>query len=650
MSINKPLFFKRTILIILVGLTLVVYAKDYKWHTTGRLWERMEDSGINSRAIWPAGYGFQDNGADFGHWIAVKNMTDRDGNQQAFYVAEGGAYAFDEDEYNMPVYVKRYKRSAPPVIMVDGEDRTETFQESDDDYVDPDLPSDEMIESKWHTGAGVTIIRRSYAWAEKNHQDYIILDYTLINTGEMDGDEDNGIEQQQTLQDLYFVLHSNLRIGQAGEDLYPVHLTARDDWAEYYGSEAGDSLKILYMFDGQSLKKGGEAYDPAPSDGRLLAPQYVGYGLLHADTSPQDRTHWAEQPHGAQWRFYADPPSHGNSATHQDMYEYASAHNYMRMANEDDPTDVPTKYIAMSVGPYQLAFGDTIHIVMVEAAGGISQALCQEVGAKWKAGEYSNAQKDAIASTGEDSLHQAVYNAQYSYDNGYVVPQAPPAPDLEVNSGPGQVELRWSDVSTVSDPVTGINDFSGYRIYRAEGTADQDFTMIYECGGNSGNPVQNEYIDQDVRRGFAYFYYVTAFDDGSQNNNGLNPGQSLESSPFANRTDLAVHPTRRSEQDSDKITVIPNPYNLNSVNLFAGEKNKVLFVNLPPVCTIRIFTLSGDLVRTIEHTDNTGDEPWDLVTSSNQLVSSGLYIYHVEGVNSSGDKLESVIGKFSIVR
>ncbi len=633
---------------MLLFTTAILFARDYKWHNTGRLWERMEDSGVDSRAIWPAGYGFQDNGADLGHWIAVKNFTDRDGNQQAYYVAEGGAYAYDETAYNIPLYIKRFRRNAPPQITVDGEDRTETYSEKEDDFVDPNLISDEMIESKWHTGAGVTITRKSYAWSQKNHQDYIILDYTLVNTGEMNSID--GVDQQQTLQEMYFVFQSNFRIGQAGEDLYPVHLTARDDWAEYYGSEPGDSLKLLYMFDGRSGSKGGEAYDPAPSDGRLLAPQYLGIGLLHADKSAQDRSNWDEQPHGAQWRLYADPPSLGNGSTYAELYEYASSNKYMRKADENDPTDVPTKYIAMSVGPYTMAFGDTIHIVLVEAAGGISMKLCQEVGAKWKSGELSTAQKDAIASTGADSLHKNVYNALWNYNHGYEVPQAPPAPDIEVESGPGKATIRWSDVSGIPDPVTGVNDFAGYRVYRAEGTDEQDFTLIYECGGNTGNPVVTEYVDENVKRGFAYFYYVVAFDDGSQNTWGLNPGQPLESSSFANRTDLAVHPVRRAEQTTQNIRVVPNPYNFKSVNLFANEPNKVLFVNLPPMCTIRIFSLSGDLIRTLEHTNGTGDESWDLVTSSNQLVSSGLYIYHVEGKDSQGNKLDNIIGKFSIVR
>jgi hypothetical protein len=119
---------------------------------------------------------------------------------------------------------------------------------------------------------------------------------------------------------------------------------------------------------------------------------------------------------------------------------------------------------------------------------------------------------------------------------------------------------------------------------------------------------------------------------------------------FENRTTVAAHPVRVPEPNAKSVRVIPNPYNYNSVNLYQGERDKVLFVNLPPIATIRIYTLSGDLVRTIEHTDLSGDEPWDLVTSYNQLVRSGLYVYHVEGKDETGNSVGDYVGKIVIVR
>ncbi|MBT7900046.1 MAG: hypothetical protein HN601_03770, partial [Candidatus Marinimicrobia bacterium] len=64
-----------------------------------------------------------------------------------------------------------------------------------------------------------------------------------------------------------------------------------------------------------------------------------------------------------------------------------------------------------------------------------------------------------------------------------------------------------------------------------------------------------------------------------------------------------------------------------------------------PVCTIRIFTERGDLVDTIEHSDGSGDEAWNSITSSRQLIVSGLYIAHFD----MGDQ-GSAIRKFTVIR
>ena len=83
-----------------------------------------------------------------------------------------------------------------------------------------------------------------------------------------------------------------------------------------------------------------------------------------------------------------------------------------------------------------------------------------------------------------------------------------------------------------------------------------------------------------------------------------------------------------------------------------------MFYNIPPFCTIRIYTERGDLIKTIKHDDGSGDEAWDLATSSDQLVVSGLYIAHIEASEDwldqktviMNNKGESVIKKFVVIR
>jgi hypothetical protein len=100
----------------------------------------------------------------------------------------------------------------------------------------------------------------------------------------------------------------------------------------------------------------------------------------------------------------------------------------------------------------------------------------------------------------------------------------------------------------------------------------------------------------------------------------------------------------------------------------------VEFVNLPSQCTIRIYTLSGNLVNVLNHiginrqgwgdyTDfdrlqagtgeptvyggydnHHGTEPWNLQNRFGQTVASGLYLYHV-----TDQRGEEFTGKFYVV-
>jgi flagellar hook assembly protein FlgD len=99
------------------------------------------------------------------------------------------------------------------------------------------------------------------------------------------------------------------------------------------------------------------------------------------------------------------------------------------------------------------------------------------------------------------------------------------------------------------------------------------------------------------------------------------------------------------------VRVVPNPATVAAGGLgFAGTPNKILFVNLPIKCTLRIYTETGDLVKTIQHY-GTADHEWDQRTDDNQYVTSGIYILAVtecEGLN--GESLDNQFVKFVLVR
>jgi hypothetical protein len=81
----------------------------------------------------------------------------------------------------------------------------------------------------------------------------------------------------------------------------------------------------------------------------------------------------------------------------------------------------------------------------------------------------------------------------------------------------------------------------------------------------------------------------------------------------------------------DDINVFPNPYfahNKAEDNFFTQF---VTFNNLPEDnCVIRVFSLAGTLVATIDHTNGTPFERWYLLNDEELPVASGMYIIHVE--------------------
>ena len=104
----------------------------------------------------------------------------------------------------------------------------------------------------------------------------------------------------------------------------------------------------------------------------------------------------------------------------------------------------------------------------------------------------------------------------------------------------------------------------------------------------------------------------------------------------------------------DDIYVVPDPYVAVNVlepkqpaALTGRGERRVEFVNLPQRCTIRIFTVSGKLVKTIKHDVDfkKGREPWDLLTKDGIEVAYGIYFYHVDA-GKNGEK----IGRFAVIK
>ena len=114
----------------------------------------------------------------------------------------------------------------------------------------------------------------------------------------------------------------------------------------------------------------------------------------------------------------------------------------------------------------------------------------------------------------------------------------------------------------------------------------------------------------------------------------------------------------RVNKDSAKtelndIAVVPNPYVVAASweprHVFTSGRGprKLDFINLPSECTIKIFTLSGYLVDTIEHQSGfeSGAASWDLLSKDGLEIAYGIYIYHIDAPG-----IGETTGKFAVIK
>ncbi|GIV27684.1 MAG: hypothetical protein KatS3mg027_1498 [Bacteroidia bacterium] len=113
----------------------------------------------------------------------------------------------------------------------------------------------------------------------------------------------------------------------------------------------------------------------------------------------------------------------------------------------------------------------------------------------------------------------------------------------------------------------------------------------------------------------------------------------------------------------DIIRVVPNPYY--GYSTYEGNRleTKVKITNLPSDCIVKIYTLNGTLIRTLNRNmENMEDQftytndfkqakwlpyiEWDLKNQNGILVSSGMYIIHIESPKFG----EKIIKWFGIMR
>lgn len=299
-------------------------------------------------------------------------------------------------------------------------------------------------------------------------------------------------------------------------------------------------------------------------------------------------------------------------------------------------------------------------------------------------------------------------------NQGIRLPATPPSPPLHVTVGFRRVTLnwRWTPEDTLRgwrfpdpeqnwdstnqvardypyritnpppgyDSARGGRNFSAYRVWRSEHPGsppgalppDESYTLLKQFDDprddfeyNTG--LEYTFIDSNLVRGKVYVYAVTSRSIPNRAYVTVGdttypvPVEPLESAKAVNAKRIELPFAVSTELN--KVSVVPNPYRTDrDYTLESGgfeglsgewDENKrvIKFINLPEECTIRIFSLAGDLIRTVHHDGrdpstgfSRGDASVPLVSESNRALASGVYLFTVES------KLGTQTGKFVIIR
>jgi len=768
---------KKLLILLLVFFSVsTVHAQLYKIINVGKTEARIYDHGCQSEDVfdhgmvtyfrgsyvtiddisnmWPGGL-LKNAGLFFG----ARNWTDATGYTWDAHITGHCARKRANNNYQFAVRddegysIRRYMRYPPPQIIVDEMHLEAPFPMFGDEIAPEKIwgTADIMIESNVRMNMGLDVKQRVLAWSQPGHDDYVIWDWTFVNTGNVNAND--AIElPEQTLEDVYITrVTEAMPNGTGSNKVFPTWAgTTEDHNTNGSYPQNDDSLRISYV---TPLRAGGAGYDSygkKPSTERTLldgarfggtavlfapkacdVPQNYPIANIAASNDPAQPSMHTSLLAGPSWIVWTFPgmdsadyyESYENmvmgvfgidstdpnfqdayymdslydvydttasgAKTHYEQpldrwgellskgltYVYAGDISYMRF-------DVQSH---LSIGPYQMEFGDTLRYVYAHVGGAINRKNSYLAGEAWynnEAASYSwlsdldsatmveelrmrdpifdrffgtspgieptpnfnDIAKDLMVATGKDSLFNNGMNAQRNFNMNYNIPTSPAPPYVfKVDSRPDMVELEWQyDPAFAYEPE--LSEIAGFKIYRASGG------YVYEKQGtiitgdwqliDSVDGSLRRYEDTDVTPGFDYYYALTAVSNAG-----------VESGIFLTMTTKAAILKTYPGTSLDSIRVVPNPLNVNAIGRYAeGGGNKLTFVNLPGECTITILTESGRLVTTIKHDDGSGIQKWAargeyLVTDGDQRPVSGIYIAHIRTPDG-----KSISRKFLIVR
>jgi hypothetical protein len=548
--------------------------------------------------------------------------------------------------------------------------RMEYFDIYEEEVNEITVPGDE------HTSLGLKVIQESYQWTSELTDDFVGIDYHVVNIGE------------DTLRMVYVGFMVDADAGPKSDDI-PWYVDDKGGFIDTTVISVNpndptniDTLDVTlaYMFD-----------DPFGADGNI-AKGYLGCMFLGHPTVPK------LEPGDPDYdEYYYDHPDYEKdvpvaptevrvhafeiwSSGVEDPNNDRERYRYLRGEadyplldgidnNINGQIDEPDEYrvnidrnaqspddwrFMLSAGPFQrVAPGDTLTFQYAFVVGEGLEGMLENAATAQQI--YNGTLQDIVDCEG------AIVDSVLVH---WVADTPPPPPNQEITVGDGFVRVDWDDFpEDVEDPLTRLRDFYGYQVWKAVGWSrdsseprDQDWELILDIDRSEGGAELREWdtglsgigkysmVDENVRNGFAYWYSVTAYDSTAE---GYHFGKYSQ-----NKT--LVFPNSATQSDLDKVRVVPNPYvnhgYMAAWNLTPDETDptgeKVCFQYLPRDSIVRIYSLGGELVQTLyPDADRTGgDACWNLISRNDQIIVSGVYLYHID--SPVGEK----IGKLAIIK
>jgi len=436
-----------------------------------------------------------------------------------------------------------------------------------------------------HTPLYVDITQTTYSWSSGQLGEFLLYTYYIV-------------PKKIPLKDAYigFWMHSAVGNIGAADNFIDEYTHYRK---EYHIAIAEDS--------------------PGGTDGAAFSP--IGFSVM----SPTDAPTWSFNYYEHEELPTRDP----------DCYQAMASNRIM-----PDRIERARAHIILGFGPFQLKVGDTLKVEMAEIFGEGMPGL----------------------------LKNAAY-LQLLKSKNFRVPSPPPSPKLQITTASHEVTLEWSpqpgsvNPELYSDPNRGDtikHPFEGYRLYKSTKGPDGPWSLLAEYdlidGEGYDTGLHYTYKDVGLLNNIEYYYGLSAF---SMQDKVLNfPSQETSISGNAK----TVVPGTAPPATVGEVAAVPNPYRgdiayssysppwerpQGNRPWWMEQDRRIQFINLPANCQIKIYTLAGDLVATLNHTDAArGYEDWNLTSSIGQAISSGLYLFTVEDLNNS----QVQVGKFVIIK